>query len=81
MNVTRRNAAKLIDRLREYVSALDPADLGGEYLYDLLVDAGIPRQQIRFAKCTGEAHSNPHIDHCPRCAPRWGWDGPAATVR
>jgi hypothetical protein len=22
--------------------------------------------------CTGEAHSNPHIDHCMLCAPRWG---------
>ena len=23
-------------------------------------------------KCTGEAHSNPWIDHCGVCAPRWG---------
>jgi len=22
--------------------------------------------------CTGEAHSNPYIDHCMMCAPRWG---------
>lgn len=22
--------------------------------------------------CTGEAHSNPWIDNCPVCAPRWG---------
>lgn len=22
--------------------------------------------------CTGEAHSNPHIDNCMVCAPRWG---------
>lgn len=22
--------------------------------------------------CTGEAHSNPHIDNCTLCAPRWG---------
>lgn len=22
--------------------------------------------------CGGEAHSNPHIDHCGCCAPRWG---------
>lgn len=22
--------------------------------------------------CTGEAHSNPHIDHCMVCLPRWG---------
>ena len=22
--------------------------------------------------CTGEAHSNPYIDHCMMCAPYWG---------
>ena len=22
--------------------------------------------------CAGEAHSNPHIDNCGRCAPLWG---------
>jgi hypothetical protein len=25
--------------------------------------------------CHGEAHSNPHIDNCMTCAPRWGWTG------
>lgn len=23
-------------------------------------------------ECAGEAHSNPYIDHCMSCAPRWG---------
>ena len=22
--------------------------------------------------CTGEAHSNPYIDHCSECMPNWG---------
>ncbi len=22
--------------------------------------------------CLGEAHNNPNIDHCMRCAPLWG---------
>lgn len=22
--------------------------------------------------CQGDAHSNPHIDHCTQCAPLWG---------
>jgi hypothetical protein len=22
--------------------------------------------------CTGDAHKNPHIDHCMVCMPRWG---------
>lgn len=25
-----------------------------------------------FVPCDGEAHSNPHIDHCSLCAPHWG---------
>lgn len=34
--------------------------------------------------CTGEAHTNPYIDHCEQCAPRWGWmetTGPATRGR
>ena len=26
----------------------------------------------RMLPCTGDAHSNPHIDNCMICAPRWG---------
>jgi hypothetical protein len=26
----------------------------------------------RLVPCPGEAHSNPWIDHCGHCAPRWG---------
>lgn len=25
-----------------------------------------------ITKCTGEAHSNPFIDHCSICMPGWG---------
>jgi hypothetical protein len=25
-----------------------------------------------WVKCNGEAHSNPHIDHCGVCMPFWG---------
>ena len=30
--------------------------------------------------CTGEAHRDPHIDHCGVCAPRWGYCGEAVRV-
>lgn len=30
------------------------------------------RKTGRKVPCTGEAHSNPYIDHCMRCAPEWG---------
>ena len=28
--------------------------------------------RIVTVKCTGEAHSNPFIDHCGVCMPHWG---------
>lgn len=32
----------------------------------------VERKLIGLVPCTGEAHSNPHIDNCMLCAPRWG---------
>lgn len=32
-----------------------------------------PRPGFRLVECTGAAHSNPFIDNCLTCAPRWGW--------
>lgn len=34
-----------------------------------------PCAQIRgmLVPCPGEAHSNPFIDNCGVCMPRWGW--------
>ena len=26
-----------------------------------------------LVECKGEAHSNPYIDNCGVCMPRWGW--------
>ena len=31
------------------------------------------RDGFKIVQCDGEAHDNPHIDHCMQCAPRWGW--------
>ena len=31
------------------------------------------RPGYRLIPCDGAAHSNPHIDNCSLCAPRWGW--------
>lgn len=33
----------------------------------------VVRSGYRLIPCDGEAHTNPHIDNCLRCAPRWGW--------
>lgn len=31
------------------------------------------RDGYHLEACNGDAHSNPHIDHCARCMPRWGF--------
>lgn len=31
-----------------------------------------PSEPMHLVACPGEAHSNPHIDNCGICAPRWG---------
>lgn len=31
-----------------------------------------PLPGMRLVQCTGEAHSNPYVDNCMLCAPRWG---------
>lgn len=42
----------------------------------------MPRNAVRRA-CEGEAHSNPYIDNCMVCAPRWGYwyECPSCTMR
>ncbi len=30
------------------------------------------RKGYKLIPCPGEAHSNPYIDNCMLCAPRWG---------
>lgn len=32
----------------------------------------MPMKNAIWRKCNGEAHSNPHIDHCGVCMPWWG---------
>lgn len=39
------------------------------------------REGFVLVPCTGAAHSNPHIDNCGICAPRWGWVEVPAGVK
>ncbi len=32
----------------------------------------VPPTETGLVPCDGEAHSNPYIDNCLTCAPRWG---------
>jgi hypothetical protein len=35
-------------------------------------ESSMPMKNAIWRKCNGEAHSNPHIDHCGVCMPWWG---------
>jgi hypothetical protein len=73
MKIKRSEAALLIDKVR--VMLADRAS--PETIEDMLMDRyGIPP----LKPCTGEAHSNPFIDNCMCCAPRWGWQGEEVKV-
>ncbi len=73
----RSQAGELIDRIREVAANtnLDPAS-SMVNIRALLLRAGL----IPLQPCGGEAHSNPFIDNCPRCAPRWEFVGAKEPV-
>lgn len=69
----RKQATAMIDEIR--VLATEASGTAVR-LTELLRKYGIPELEA----CPGEAHSNPHIDNCALCAPRWGWVGPVEKV-
>lgn len=78
INLTRTQAAKLIEELREKIAGMRSESLEDKgALIMILAKRGI--EPLR--QCEGDAHSNPHIDNCMRCAPRWGWLGSKVVVR
>ncbi len=86
----RKQATKLIDELRALSS--EAALLRGLDLPREQYNANMARLMARvcielhsaglgdFEACPGGAHSNPHIDNCSHCAPRWGWVGPVEVI-
>jgi hypothetical protein len=74
LSLKRGDAADVLDRVRSLLAQrTPPADI--ERILER--DCGIPP----LTKCEGEAHGNPHIDHCGVCAPRWGIAGEKLTIR
>lgn len=83
--LTRKEAAAFIDEVLEFVLKLEevevirPEDLkklsGGETAFNianrLRTIASTHKLEVP-RKCEGEAHSNPFIDNCGCCMPRWG---------
>lgn len=81
----RKQAAALIDDIRvlaaqaQAVAELPAGQVHAgilDNLLELLERAGLKPLE----PCGGEAHSNPFIDNCMRCAPRWGWLGGKEVV-
>jgi len=83
MDIKRKDAAALIDRIRQEVAdeihgAGQPPSKWAEDLEVIFKAYGltIPRP------CTGQAHQ-PGVDqdHCGVCMPRWGWVGSDTKVK
>jgi hypothetical protein len=75
--VKRSKAADLLDDIRCLAAETDrdPAQAMAA-LRAKLEGAGLAPLEA----CGGEAHSNPFIDNCGRCAPRWGLVGPKEPI-
>lgn len=66
--MTRSRAAGMIDSIRKMLANRSTAEQ---------IEEMMEREyQVKpLVECTGEAHSNPHIDNCGLCSPRWGLTG------
>jgi len=83
-DIKRKDAARLLQevamltaRLEEgYHSKDRPVDVANR-LRTILASAGLSVPRV----CNGEAHSNPHVDHCGVCMPNWGWVSETIKVK
>jgi hypothetical protein len=83
IKLTRTAAAKLLEQIREAMLSAQPDD--NWTTSPLAFRARIERAFEAYGvapleRCNGEAHSNPHIDNCGVCMPRWGVIGPAVKI-
>lgn len=79
--IRRGDAAKLLDKI--LVELANAANGGADSNDRALVAIDRLVRQFKLelpSPCRGEAHSNPHIDNCGVCAPRWGFTGPKVRV-
>lgn len=76
--VKRKDAAKLIEEIRSLIAAnIEDEEMSNPIrIQNILAKFGIEPLE----PCDGEAHSNPHIDNCGACAPRWGFSGSSVKV-
>lgn len=66
-------AAPTLEQAIDKAALMIFANAGAEiYIYDRMARKGTRRHLRKVIRCTGEAHSNGHIDHCAMCMPYWG---------
>lgn len=73
---TIRSAIEAQTALLEWLLVTHPHPGRSRHVHELEVTISDLCRAIgirRVKRCPGEAHSNPHVDNCGRCAPRWGW--------
>jgi hypothetical protein len=75
MNMKRSLAADLLDRIRVMLAERMPPEEIERRIMEY------PHHVPALTRCHGEAHTNPHIDNCGVCAPRWGWIGSRIVVK
>jgi hypothetical protein len=74
MDINVKTATEIIEIVRQYLALKASPESIEEELEN--------RFDIEpITKCDSETHSNPHIDNCGVCAPRWGWIGERITVK
>jgi hypothetical protein len=54
--------------VKKYAANCDGVRVDDKYYCE---DCGFDLKYL--IECPGEAHSNPYIDNCSVCAPRWGY--------
>lgn len=86
ITIRRSEAAAIIEGIRVLLAQGTPpkrieAWLAHELhgLHAGVAHAGPPLPPLK--PCPGGAHSNPYIDNCSTCAPRWGLVGPTVRVK
>jgi hypothetical protein len=72
-DVTRTEAGALLDEILRHLDTFT-RDTNADRMQILstLFDAVQARGLAVPHPCPGEAHSNPHVDHCGLCSPGWG---------
>lgn len=81
VDIKRSQAAEIIEEIRLVLAKTEADTSKNESLLRNLSEVFESHGIHALKECDGEAHSNPFIDNCGCCAPRWGFTGTFVRVR